>query len=77
LKNHFQSVLSDSLNKNVANFSSNTKQIIKIFREKKVTKIPKAELKAMGLLLDYPNKVFREVKTIEGWFVEPLLRLFP
>ena len=25
----------------------------------------------MGLLLDYPNKVFREVKNIEGWYIEP------
>jgi hypothetical protein len=36
-------------------------------------KIPMAELKAFGngLLLDYPNKVFREVKTGGRWFVEP------
>ena len=25
----------------------------------------------MGLLLDYPNEVFREVKTLSRWFVEP------
>ena len=30
-----------------------------------------AELKAMGLLLDFPNKVFREVKTMEGWYIVP------
>jgi len=71
VKNHLESVLSDSLNKNVLNSSSTTKQIIKIFREKKTTKIPKAELEAEGFLLDYPNKVFREVKTMEGWFVVP------
>ena len=71
VKNHLQSVLSDSLNKNILNSSLNTKQIIKIFREKKVIKIPKAELEAMGFLLDYPNKVFREVKTMGHWFVEP------
>ena len=29
------------------------------------------ELKARGLLLDYPNRVFREVKTMGRWFVEP------
>jgi hypothetical protein len=29
------------------------------------------ELEAEGLLLDYPNKVFREVKTMGRWFVEP------
>ena len=71
VKNHLQYVLSNTFNKNVLNSSSNTKQIIKIFRERKVIKIPLAELKAMGLLLDYPNEVFREVVTIEGWFVEP------
>eukprot|EP00981_Chlorochromonas_danica_P002014 scaffold413_cov176-Ochromonas_danica.AAC.10 len=71
VKNHLQSVLSDSLNKIVLNSSSNTEAIINVFREKKVTKIPKSELKAMGLLLDYPNIVFREVKTMEGWYIEP------
>ena len=71
VKNHLQSVLSDSLNKNVLNSSSNTKQIIKIFRERKVNKIPKMELEGMGFLLDYPNKVFREVKTMEDWYIVP------
>ena len=33
--------------------------------------IPKMELKAEGLLLDYPNKVFREVKTMEDWYIVP------
>jgi hypothetical protein len=71
VKNHLQSVLSDALNKNVLNSTTNTKQIIKKFREKKSTKISKAELEAMEFLLDYPNKVFREVKTLDGWFIEP------
>ena len=71
VKNHLQSVLSDSLNKNVANSSFNTQAIINIFREKKVIQIPKMELKAMGLLLDFPNKVFREVKTMEDWYIVP------
>ena len=71
VKNHLQSVLSDSLNKNVVKSSLNTIQIIKIFREKKITMIPMPELKAEGLLLDYPNKVFREVKTMEGWCIVP------
>jgi hypothetical protein len=72
VKDYLQSVLSDTFNKNVLNNSSTTnKQIIQIFREKKTTQIPKAELKAMGLLLDYPNKVFREVKTMEGWYIVP------
>ena len=71
VKNHLQSVLSDSLNKNVVKSNFNTIQIIKIFREKKIIRIPVTELKAMGLLLDYPNKVFREVKTMEGWYIVP------
>ena len=71
VKNHILSVLSDSLTRHVAKSSSNTKQIIKIFRERNVDKIPIMELEGMGLLLDYPNKVFREVKTFGRWFVEP------
>jgi len=71
VKNRLQLVLSDSLNKNVANSGFNTQAIINSFREKKVTQIPKMELKAMGLLLDYPNKVFREVKTMEDWYIVP------
>jgi hypothetical protein len=71
VKNHLQSVLSDALNKNILNSTLNTKQIVKKFREKKSTKISKAELEVMGFLLDYPNKVFREVKTLDGWFIEP------
>ena len=65
VKNHLQSILSDSFNNNVTNSSSNTKQIIKIFRERKVIKIPNSELAGMGLLLDCPSKVFREVKSME------------
>jgi hypothetical protein len=71
VKDYLQSVLSDTFNKNVLNSSSTTKQIIKIFREKKTTQIPKAELEAIGLLLDYPTEVFREVKTMCRWFVVP------
>ena len=56
VKFHLLSILSDALSKNVADSSLNTKQIIKIFRERKVPKILKMELEAMGFLLDYPNK---------------------
>jgi hypothetical protein len=70
VKNHLQSVLSDALNKNIAKSSSNTKAIINIFREKKKMKFAQMELEAMGFLLDFPNKVFREVMTLDGWFVE-------
>jgi hypothetical protein len=71
VKNHLQSVLTKSLTKNVANSSFNTKQIINIFREKKIIRIPKMELEAEWLLLDFPNKVFREVKTMEGRYIVP------
>eukprot|EP01038_Epipyxis_sp_PR26KG_P013667 gene13667-18340_t len=82
VKDQLQSVLSDTFNKNVLNSSANTQAIIDAFREKKAIKIPKVELKAMGLLLDYPNKVFRErifkmikvflnCETMEGWYIVP------
>jgi hypothetical protein len=51
--------------------SSTTKQIIKIFREKKIIMIPMPALEAEGLLLDYPNKVFREVVTRDDWYIVP------
>jgi hypothetical protein len=70
LKNHLGSVLSDTLKK-VLKSSLTTKQIIKIFREEKIIKIPMAELEAKGLLLDYPNKIFREVKIMEAWYIVP------
>ena len=47
VKNHLQSVLSDSLHKNVLKSSLNTKRIIKILRERKVIKILMDELEAM------------------------------
>jgi hypothetical protein len=71
VKNHLQSVLSDALNKNILKCSPNTENIIKVFREKKVFKVPVSLMKDQGLVLDYPNKVFREVKTLDGWFIEP------
>jgi hypothetical protein len=71
VKNYLQSVLSDSLNKNIANSSTNTQAIIEVFRNKKVNKIPMLELAAIGLLLDYPNKVFRKVNISHDCFVEP------
>ena len=64
-------ILSDALNSNILNSSVNTKAIIRTFREKKVNKMSKAELEAKGLLLDYPNKVFREVKSSGNRQVEP------
>ena len=70
VKNHLQLVLIKSLNR-ILKSSLTTKQIIKIFREKKIIRIPMAELEADGLLLDYPNKVFREVVTMEGSYIVP------
>ena len=71
VKNHLQLLLSKALTTNVANSSSNTEAIINVFREKKVTKIPKMELKAMGFLLDYPNKVFREIQAVDDSYIVP------
>jgi hypothetical protein len=71
VKNHLQSILSDALNKNVLKSSPTTKEIIKIFKENIIIKIPLAELDARGFVLDYPNKVFREVKTIEDSYIVP------
>lgn len=71
VKNWLRSILTNSLNKKVAKSSSITKQIIKIFRDKKIINIPITELEAMGILLDSPNKVFREVKKLDDFYVEP------
>jgi hypothetical protein len=71
VKMYLQSILSDALNKCIATSSANTEAIIKEFRNKKANKIPKMELKSMELLLDYPNKVFREVKKTEDWYIVP------
>lgn len=71
VKLHLQSVISYALHRDIFNSSANTKEIIKIFTSKKVNKIPLMELKALGFVLDYPNRVFHEVKTPQGWFVEP------
>jgi hypothetical protein len=65
VKDHIQTVLFEALDK-ILNSSANTEAIIECFRKRKANKVPKAELKAMGFLLDYPNKVFREVDTMEG-----------
>ena len=71
VKNHVRSLLLHSLNQNIAKMSPNSKKIIKMFRDLKVGRISISELKAQGLPLDYPNKVFREVETDMHHFVEP------
>ncbi|RYG94856.1 hypothetical protein EON65_56835 [archaeon] len=50
--------------------SPNTKAIVKLFRERNVLQLSTYELKQLGQIIDYPNKVFREV-TREGIYVEP------
>ena len=71
VKARIQSLLINALNDIIAKSSSNTKEIIKIFREKKAKKIPVTELESRGYLVDYPNKVFCEVEREDGKFVEP------
>ena len=71
VENHLESILSDTLNNTIFKSSSTTRQIIKIFRKKKIIMIPLAELDAEGFQLDYPNKVFREVKTLGRWYIVP------
>ena len=70
VKNHLQLILTKAL-KEILKSSSTTKQIIKIFREKKIIMIPMAELNAEGFLLDYPNQVFREMDTMEDSYIVP------
>jgi hypothetical protein len=50
--------------------SPNTKMIVKLFREKNVLQVSASELEKHGLIVDYPNKVFREV-TRGDIYVEP------
>ena len=71
VKKHLLSVLSDTFGKNIGNCSSNTQAIIDEFKKAKAIKILKMELKVRKLLLDYPNKVFREVKIMERWYIVP------
>jgi hypothetical protein len=63
--------LSDALTKQILKSSPNTKLIINQFRTKGVSRIPVAELKALGLVVDNPNKVFRVVRQDKGVYVIP------
>jgi hypothetical protein len=71
VKDHVHSILLGALNDNIANSTANTKQIIEILRDRKIHRIPKMELEKSGFLLDFPNKVFREVERDKHRFVEP------
>jgi hypothetical protein len=71
VKDHVHSILLDTLNENITRSNANTKQIIKILRERKIHRIQKMELVDQGYSLDFPNKVFREVERNKHRFVEP------
>ena len=70
VKSRLHYVLTKSLSRILKN-SSTTKQIVKIFRDRKIIMIPVPELAAEGFLLDYPNEVFREVDTVGGSYIVP------
>ena len=71
VKDHVRSLLLRALNGNILDSSPNTKSIVKFFRKENSSRIPIMELKDQGYLLDFPNKVFREVERNKGYFVEP------
>jgi predicted Zn-dependent protease with MMP-like domain len=71
IKGYAHSHLLTALNDHIGKSSPNTKAIIRVLREKKTTKIPFMILEAQGLLLDYPNKVFREVNLGDDIYVIP------
>ncbi len=71
VKSRLYNVLMKVLTKNVGSCSTNTQAIIDDFRKAKAIKIPKMDLKARGFVLDYPNKLFREVDTVEDSYIDP------
>ena len=71
VKDHVHSLILDALNENVAMTSPNTKSIVKIFKKGNISRIPIMELEDQEYLLNFPNKVFREVERDKHRFVEP------
>ena len=71
VKNHVHKLLLDDLNRSIGKSSANAKEIIKLFRGLKVSRIAMTELTEKNISLDYPNKVFREVEKDMHFFVEP------
>ncbi|RYG94909.1 hypothetical protein EON65_56750 [archaeon] len=69
VRRYLVSVL-DEAGQIVLKSSPNTKAIVKLFREKNVLQLSTYELEKLGLMIDYPNKVFQEVTRV-GTFVEP------
>lgn len=74
VKGFIRSILQDACNSTVAKCSENTEEIIKVFREMKVVRLDNLKLRAtkLKLQIDYPNKIFREVKRDKVWCVEPV-----
>ena len=72
VEEYLYSMLMEALIENIFSSSPSTNEIIEVFRERKVTKIDMADLVAMGLKLDYPNKVFRKVRHPKDEYVEPV-----
>ena len=70
VKKYLLSNLESARTKNVYRCPENTKSIIKMFRQKKGLPLYITELEKGGILVDYPNKVFREIH--EGSYVAPV-----
>ena len=64
IKNSILWRLTIALDQHVKKSSSNTKEIIKIFRTQDLSQIQVSHLKSLGYVVDYPNKVFREVNDL-------------
>ncbi len=71
IKEHAYSHLLNALEAHILKSSKNTKKIIKVFRDTKKMEIALTTLEGRRLLLDFPNKVFREIRREEASFVVP------
>jgi hypothetical protein len=63
VKKFIRMQLREALHDKIILSNKNTKLIINHFREKKVDKLKMSELEVLGIILEYPNKVFRTVTT--------------
>ncbi|RYY69832.1 hypothetical protein EON63_23255 [archaeon] len=70
VKSHLVFALSEA-SQIVLKCSPNTEAIVKMFMERKELQLSVYKLKGLGLMLDYPNKVFREVTRLGGTVIEP------
>ena len=64
IKNSIRWRLTIALDQHVIKSSNNTKEIIKIFRTQDLSQIQVSHLKSLGYVVDFPNKVFREVNDL-------------